>query len=189
MVATGGVVVYPTETLWGIGCDATDAEAIRRVLRVKGIADRRPFPVLVSSVEKAARALAGPVPGFAELASAFWPGGLTLVVPVAMPELAPARGPDGTVGFRLSAEPAATALAAAAGGYLISTSANFTGASPPAALSAIEPAFLAEVDGAVDSTAVCAGRPSTILAWNAPNWVVLRPGVVPPEDLAKAVGL
>lgn len=187
LVAAGGVVVYPTETLWGIGGDARRLDVVARVRAVKGISGDRPFPVLVDSMERALAVGGGEAPGFEALVRRFWPGGLTLAVPVSDPALAGASGPYGTVGLRLSADPVATRLAGAAGGFLVSTSANFTGSPPPTSLGEVDGRLLALVDGWPDQDVLCRGVASTVLELAGGNWVVRRAGAVSAAELAEVV--
>jgi len=187
IVSAGGVVVYPTETLWGIGGDARRPEVVARIREVKGISGGRPFPVLVDSVDRALAAVAGSVPGFEALARRFWPGSLTLAVPVVVKSLLIASGPFGTVGLRLSAEPVATRLAEAAGGFLVSTSANFTGVMPPSCLAEVDARLLALVDGRPLADVLCQGVPSTVLEFSKRRWVMRRAGAVPVDELAQEI--
>jgi len=187
VVAGGGVVVYPTETLWGIGGDARRLDVVERVARIKGISGGRPFPVLVDSVERALLVGGNEVPGFEVLVRRFWPGGLTLAIPVSDSLLASASGPFGTVGLRLSANGLATRLAAAAGGFLVSTSANFTGQPPASLLAEVDRRLLTETDGWPDEDVACGGVPSTVLEREGGFWVVRRAGAVLPEELAAVI--
>ncbi len=184
LVASGGIVVYPTETLWGIGGDARRVQVVERVKQVKGISGGRPFPVLVDSVDRALTVGGATAPGFEMLVRRFWPGGLTLAIPVGDGLLAEASGPFGTVGLRLSADPLATRLAAAAGGFLVSTSANFTGQAPPSRLSEVDERLLRLVDGYPVEDVLCRGVASTVLELVRGGWEVRRAGAVTVEELA-----
>ncbi|MFH1532273.1 MAG: L-threonylcarbamoyladenylate synthase [Pseudomonadota bacterium] len=189
LVAAGGVVLYPTDTLYGMGGDATQGTVARRILTIKGIAGPRPFPILVPSLEVARAATAARTrPALEVLARAAWPGALTLVVPLqpdAARRLAPAA-PMGTAGFRMPAHPAARYLAARVGGYLIGTSANLAGAPPPADPDALDPALVAAADAWIDAAPPCAGLASTVLDLTGDGPVVLRAGEL---DLARLLAL
>ena len=176
LVARGGVVVYPTETLWGIGGDATRQNVFGRVLAAKGISEPRPVPLLAASVDVALE-IVRPVPGLTARAREFWPGGLTVVVPPIDQHLEHLVGPEGGLGVRVSSHPVATALAAAAGGLLLSTSANRTGEAPPRALAEVAPEVLAATDGAMEWSGLAAGLPSTLLIYDG-GWRVARVGAV-----------
>lgn len=186
--ANGAVVLYPTETLWGVGGDARNPEVAAQVLAAKGIDSPRPFPVLCDSVERALNVVDGELPGLRELAGRFWPGGLTLVVPVLDRRLADVAGLDGRVGLRVSAVESATLLAKGVDGFLLSTSANLTGSPPPHAFHEIDLRVKERVDGAVDTQRVAQGEPSTLLSFENGVWCCLRPGAVSRGELVAILG-
>ena len=186
LVAGGGLVVYPTDTLYGMGGDATRATVAARVLAIKGITTPRPFPILVPSLGPA-REAAGPKarPALDALVRSAWPGALTVIVPLhedARRRLAPAA-PNGTAGFRMPAHPAARYLAARAGGYLIGTSANLAGAPPPAGPDALDPNLITMVDAWLEEAQPCGGRASTVLDLTGDEPAVLRSGDLDPARL------
>ena len=131
LIAAGGVVVIPTDTLYGLAASIAIPEAVARVLAIKGRAGDQGMPLLLASAEQASQ-VSEIAPCFAELGAAFWPGGLTLVVP-ALPSVSrsvvDARG---TVALRVPGMSAARELARMAGTPLTGTSANRTGEPPPA---------------------------------------------------------
>ncbi|MCL4686738.1 L-threonylcarbamoyladenylate synthase [Myxococcota bacterium] len=134
-VRAGGLLAFPTETVWGLGADARSEAALARLRRWKGRSAGQPVAVLVASAESA-QALGLPLHGAAQrLAAAFWPGPLTLVVPAPPDRFAAgvARA-DGAVGLRCSSHPRTAALVAAlerAGvGPLTATSLNRHGEPP-----------------------------------------------------------
>lgn len=156
-LCAGGLVAFPTETVWGLGADAGSPAAMARLRRWKGRDAEQPVAVLVPDLAALA-ALGIALPAAAErLAAAFWPGPLTLVVPAAPGRFAPgvARA-DGAVGLRCSPHPTAAALAAAllraGAGPLTATSLNRHG-EPPARTHA-------------EAAALCAG-PDAILCLDA----------------------
>lgn len=184
-VQAGEMVAYPTETVWGIGVDATSDAAIDRLRGWKGRGDDAPFSVLVAGMAAVA-ALGCELGAAAEkLADAFWPGPLTLVVPCGGSFARGVMRADGAVGLRCSAHPVAGALArrceAEGIGPITSTSLNRSGASP--ATNAAEarevvgdepggPRMLAlegaEAGGAEPSTVVdLTESPPRVLRWGA----------------------
>lgn len=179
VLRAGGVVVYPTETLWGVGGGAMLPGIVQRIRKIKRIAGPRPLPVLADSAARIRMVLEQVPDGFERLAAAFWPGGLTMVLTVADDRFGALAGDGRTVGFRVSVHPIAQALTREAGGFLVSTSANVTGSPPPASLGAVEAGFLALTDGAVESSDPCAGEPSTVIEYTDDGWKVLREGAVP----------
>lgn len=124
---SGGLVVFPTDTLYGLGADPGSATALGALFSLKGRADGKPVPLLLDSAERA-WAFAAEVPEVARrLMERFWPGALTIVLP-ASPRLLPAvTGPGRTVGLRVPDHPVPRALAKDLGGAVTGTSANRSG--------------------------------------------------------------
>jgi L-threonylcarbamoyladenylate synthase len=154
-----GLIAYPTETVYGLGC-ALRPGALRRLVAFKG---ERPFLLLIRRVEDAG-ALRW-TPAARDLAAAFWPGPLTLVLDDpsgAFPEAV--VGPDGGVAVRVSPHPAIAPLLRAAGGPITSTSANRPG-DPPPRTAAVAAELGAEIDGllVLDGGTLPAARPSTVV--------------------------
>jgi L-threonylcarbamoyladenylate synthase len=172
----GGLVAYPTETLYGLGALAADGAAVARLVSAKGRAEGKPLPLLageLAQVEAVARL--GPLAR--RLAAAFWPGPLTLVVPAAA-GLHPALG-GGTVGIRLTSHPVAAALARASGGALVATSANLAGGAPVARAEELDPRLVARLDLVLDGGPAPGGPPSTVVAVEGERLTLLRAGAIP----------
>src|SRR3989339_34316 len=133
----GSVIVYPTETCYGLGGDATNPEVVEKMYKIKQRREEKPFLVIVPTVEMAMEYLEWG-PQLDEIASKYWPGALTVVgeskvrkVQKSVKSLcAGVVAPDGTIALRVTAHPVAAALAQALGGPLISTSANISGREP-----------------------------------------------------------
>lgn len=171
----GGVVVFPTETSYAIGCRAYDAEAVARVVAAKHRPDGKPLPILLPSVRALTRKrLETPL---AVLAEALWPGPLTLVVP-AFPGL-PARITADTnmVGVRVSGHPIARALVEGVGEPLVATSANRSGEPAASSPEACDAAGLTGVDGLVDGGAL-AGSKSTVVGLDRGELRIFREGPI-----------
>jgi L-threonylcarbamoyladenylate synthase len=180
----GGVVAYPTETFYGLGALARDAAAVERLARAKGRPGGKPLPLLAADraqVDQVAEV--GDVA--ARLAAALWPGPLTLVLPArpGLPEAITAG--TGTVGIRVPGSEVARALARHAGGPLVSTSANLSGAPPPAAPDELEPSLAARIDGVLDGGRTPGGLPSTVVAIEGERIRLVRAGAVP-YDVVRA---
>ncbi len=181
----GGVLIFPTETIYGLGCDAANAGAVERVFAIKGRAPDKPPPVLVANEEQLRR-LAVDVSSMArELMRQYWPGALTLVLPARDGLCALLTGRDergkSTIAVRRSSHPMAQALCEAMEAPLVATSANRAGARGNAA----NPRTLADIDSqlknAVDCTVdggVVGGRSSTIVDCTGPVARLLRAGAV-----------
>lgn len=186
----GGLVVYPTETFMGIGCNACDADAVARVYQVKQRSVQLPLPIIVSGMEKI-RAIANFDSALAPLVQRFWPGPLTVLLPALAGVPAMLTGGTGRVAVRVSPHPVAQMLSAAVGGALVSSSANMSGQPAVRRAFDVDSRLLAGVDGIVlDGPEPAGSAPSTLveLVHNRPQSTlrVLRLGAVSREQLAEA---
>ena len=184
LIRAGRLVAFPTETVYGLGANALDAEAVARIFGAKGRPRTSPLIVHVDSIDMA-RALASQwPPAAASLAQHYWPGPLTLVLPkqASIPDIVTAGLP--TVGLRMPAHPLALALIRAAGVPIAAPSANrFTELSPTAAAHVPE----ALADYILDGGPARVGIESTVLSLvEAP--MLLRPGVIPVAELEALIG-
>ena len=156
-LAAGGIVIFPTETLYAIGCRADKASACGRLCALKGRPQGSPLPLLAADSTQAARAVrldAAP----RSLVERFWPGPLSLLLP-ALPALAPeARNDNGFAALRVTSHPLAAKLAALAGGPLTASSANFSGGAPAARAEELDPALLAALARDGTATGLLAAR-------------------------------
>jgi L-threonylcarbamoyladenylate synthase len=183
-----GLVAFPTETVYGLGANAFDAAAVRRIYAAKGRPSFNPLIVHLADSDWLPRVVTA-VPEIAKrLATAFWPGPLTLVLPrhADVPVEVSAGLP--TVGVRVPAHPVATALLAAADLPIAAPSANlFTRISPTTAAHVI--AQLADrVDLVLDGGATAVGIESTVVDVTGPTPVLLRPGGVAAAAIEAVVG-
>jgi L-threonylcarbamoyladenylate synthase len=174
----GGVVAYPTETFYGLGALARDGAAVARIARAKGRPEGKPLP-LVAADRAMVDEVAEVGPLAARLADRFWPGPLTLVLP-ARPGLPGAvTAGTGTVGIRVPGSEVARALSRAAGGPIVSTSANPAGGPPPTRAGDLEPGLRSRLDAVLDGGAAPGGLPSTVVAVEGGRVRLVRPGAVP----------
>ena len=177
VLRAGGVVAFPTETVYGLCADASNREAVRRLYDVKG-RDAGKASAFLLADRDAAETHAAPLPWIARrLADRFWPGPLTLVVPGRDEEW---------VGLRLPASGLPRALAAAAGVPLLQTSANRSGEAPALNAAAVEAALGDGVDLVLDGGRAPGGVSSTVVRVGPASWEVLREGAIPKADLVKA---
>jgi L-threonylcarbamoyladenylate synthase len=189
IIRSGGLVAFPTETVYGLGANALDTDAVARIYEAKG----RPFasPLIVHVLDEvAARALASEWPKQAQqLAQRFWPGPLTLVLRKAetVPDLVTA-GLD-SVGIRVPANPVALALIRAAGVPIAAPSANlFTHLSPTTAQH-VESGLGTRVDMILDGGATTVGIESTVVSLRRTPPSILRPGMISQSELQAATGI
>jgi L-threonylcarbamoyladenylate synthase len=182
----GGVVAYPTETFYGLGALAGDAAAVERLARAKGRPDDKPLPLLAADLAAVER-VAVLDPAARRVAAALWPGPLTLVVP-ARPGLPPAvTAGTGTVGVRIPGSELARRLARAAGGAIVSTSANPAGGPPPARAEDLDPELRRRLDAVLDGGPTPGGLASTVVALAEGRVRLLRPGPVPLAEIERAL--
>jgi len=186
-LAAGRPVVLPTDTVYGVAVDPSRPGATDRLFEVKDRPTEAALPVLAADVDQAF-ALAGDVPAAARrLADAFWPGGLTLVVP-RRPGLGYDLGglDDLTIGVRVPDHDVVRALARRVG-PLAATSANLHGRPTPGTAAGVV-AELGDRVAVVLDGGVCAGAPSTVVACTADGSVtVLREGRIPSADVHAAL--
>ena len=183
----GALVIYPTDTLYAIGCLALDGAAVKRLREAKSREADKPLPVIVAD-EAQARSLAARWPEAAErLAAAFWPGPLTLVVPAISSLPSELLAGASTIAVRVPASDVARALARLAG-PLVSTSANPAGGAPSVtvdlAVAAFPLAALALDVGPLD------GAPSTIVDVTGPDagFRILREGRIDGHAIEERLG-
>ncbi len=150
----GGVILYPTDTIWGIGCDATNSDAVRRIFKIKERSDSKALITLVGSLAQLERTVEEvPEVAYQLLDCAVTPLTIVYDSPAAASGIAPELlAPDGTIGVRLTAEAFSAELCRMLGRPLVSTSANISGQPAPRTFSEISP----QVSEAVDY--VCLSR-------------------------------
>jgi L-threonylcarbamoyladenylate synthase len=188
VLCAGGLVAFPTETVYGLGAHALDPAAVERIYRAKGRPAYNPLIVHVATVD-AARALSSAWPAAADrLAARFWPGPLTLVVPKAavVPDAVSAGLP--TVGIRIPAHPVAQALLAAAGIPVAAPSANRSTQVSPTTAEHVRRGLGAAVDLILDAGPTAVGIESTVLSLAGPVPTVLRPGSISVDELREVLG-
>lgn len=180
----GRLVAFPTETFYGLGAHAMDADAVERVFAAKGRPLDKPLIVLVESLAMVERLSREISPNARELMARYWPGPLTLVLPAA-DHLPPAvTGGTGTVSVRVPGHPVALALVRAAGIPITAPSANLSGAAPPTTADEVRAGFGGRIDLILDGGPTTGGLPSTILDVTTEPPRVLRAGAVAVPDLA-----
>ncbi|MBN2139703.1 MAG: Sua5/YciO/YrdC/YwlC family protein [Desulfovibrionaceae bacterium] len=188
IISSGGVVVYPTETLYALGCDAFDAWAAARVARIKGRLKDKPLPVIIAGLDWLDR-IAAEVPQVVlDLAADFWPGPLSVLVR-ARPELPDALKDDlGRTSVRWTPHASAAEICRLADAALVATSANRSGRAPAATPGELDPDILAQADGALlDRPWPGGGPPSTVVSpmpgRKGRAVFLVRAGAVPPSAL------
>lgn len=193
LLSAGRLVAFPTETVYGLGGNALDAEAVARIYSVKRRPTTSPLIVHVASIEMAKTLVATWPESADRLTARFWPGPLTLVLPArvvsgssVVPGIVTAGLP--AVGLRMPAHPVALALIRAAGVPLAAPSANrFTELSPTTA-DHVRRSLGDEVDYILDGGACEVGIESTVISLVEPRPVLLRPGGISRHELESLIG-
>lgn len=184
----GGLVAFPTETVYGLGADAANPDAVARIFAVKG--RPRNHPLIVHLADAAAtKEWAADVPdeGWA-LAEAFWPGPLTLILPRSALVSDAVTGGAGTVGLRVPAQPLALELLGAFGGGIAAPSANRFGRVSPTTAAHVRADLGAAVDLVLDGGPCTVGVESTIVDLSRGVPRVLRLGGLSVEALSELLG-
>ena len=188
VLGRGGLVAFPTDTLYGLGADALNEAAVERVFQAKGRPDGMALPVLIGDLEQL-ETVVHPVPALAwRLAERFWPGALTLVAPRGplVPALVGSRG--WKVGVRLPDHPVPRELARRLGRPIIGTSANRSGGPEARTAAQVREQIGDRVDLVLDVGPAPGGGPSTVLDITGPSPRVLRQGAVSIQALEDACG-
>lgn len=189
LIRSGRLVAFPTETVYGLGANALDPEAVRRIFEAKERPWASPLIVHVAD-EKMARTISAEWPATAQkLSRAFWPGPLTLVLKKAaiVPDLVTA-GLD-SVGVRMPSHPMALELIRRAGVPIAAPSANrFTQISPTTA-EHVREGLGGRVDMVLDGGPTAIGIESTVVALHRATPAILRPGMVTEEELERVAGV
>lgn len=173
----GGVILYPTDTVWGIGCDASNSEAVRRVYDIKRRADNKAMIVLVPTINDAAFYVED-FPEVAEQLIEYSEKPITIVYDKGIRMAPELLGEDGTVGIRVTRESFSNALCRALRKPLVSTSANISGEPAPAVFPEISQEILDAVDYVVDYRRddLTRSQPSTVMRLGSGGeFKILRP--------------
>jgi L-threonylcarbamoyladenylate synthase len=184
----GGLVAVPTETVYGLGADASNELAVRRIFAVKGRPSSHPLIVHLPDAA-AVRAWTRRVPTpFEALARAFWPGPLTVVLERSGLASDAVTGGQDTVALRVPDHPLTLALLRAFGGGIAAPSANRFGKVSPTTADHVRAELGAEVDLVLDGGPCAVGVESTIVDLTRPEPRILRPGGVSREDVVRVLG-
>jgi len=183
VIRTGGVMVYPTDTFYGLGAGAYSETAVRKVYSLKKREKGKPLSVVVSGIEMAEKIAAFLPPSFLGLSRAFWPGPLTLVIkakPLFPNEM---LGPGGSLALRLPDVPWLLELVRRTDIPITATSANISGKKEIDSGKEVIEVFKGKVDLIVDGGKTPGGLPSTIVDLTSEKPRVLREGAIPSERL------
>jgi L-threonylcarbamoyladenylate synthase len=177
VIKQGGVIIYPTETLYGLGANPLDPEAMKRLYAIKGREGSKPIPFLIKDQEMLETLVEDVPPTGRQLMEQYWPGALTLIFRAKKGLPPPLWGEKGTIGLRISAYPVAQLIVEAVDTPLPSTSANPAGEGDLTDIQSIAQAFGDQVDLIIDGGAV-PGIGSTVVDLTMTPPKVVREGII-----------
>ena len=180
LLRDGGLVAFPTETVYGLAADAGNASAIERLNQVKGRPPDKPYSIHLHDAAQIRDFVETIPPAAQRLIERFWPGPLTIVIPAKR---------AGSVGFRLPNHPVAQAFLKACGRAVVAPSANRSGFPPPTDGQEVRAALGGQFDCLLDAGPTALGRESSVVSVTSDGIAVLREGAIPAkmiEDAARA---
>jgi L-threonylcarbamoyladenylate synthase len=186
ILLTGGVVAFPTDTVYGLGCLVNRSGSIDRLYRIKERDTSKAIAVLIGDLQHLSRIAAGLNETAQRLATHFWPGALTLVVS-RNPDLPENLSPLPTIGIRMPDHPFALSLLKKAG-PLATTSANLSGLPNPVTAQDVLNQLKDRVDLVIDGGACPGGVPSTVIDCTGARPNILREGAITREMLQQVLG-
>lgn len=189
VLQNGGVIAYPTETVYGLGGDGFNENVIERICRLKGRSNRRPFPLLISRPEDVDQFTQTVSSEALLLMKQFWPGAMTLVFAgsPSLPSLL--IGKEGKVGLRVSSDPICQAILTRFYKPLISTSANLSGQKSAQSASQICEYFNNRLDLIVDGGEKKSDVPSTVIDVTERPPRIVREGKISKNRIKDVIGL
>lgn len=187
IIKSGGLVAFPTETVYGLGGDALSSESSKKIYAAKGRPSDNPLIVHICRMEDLARIVREIPEAALKLSKAFWPGPLTMIFNKS--ELVPYETTGGldTVAVRLPSHPVAKAFIEASGGYVAAPSANLSGRPSPTLAKYVAEDMNGRIDMILDSGDVEIGLESTIIDMTAKEPMILRPGYITREMLEEVL--
>ncbi|MFC1591776.1 L-threonylcarbamoyladenylate synthase [Thermodesulfobacteriota bacterium] len=184
----GKIIIYPTETIYGIGAIYNDVAAIEKIFSVKARDASKPLLLLINEISMLFSIAKNVTPEALAAARTFWPGPLTLLF-IASPSLPSAlTGNSGKIGCRISSHPVALGLVQHINKPITSTSANLSGEQPAGSVSDIPETLQHSVDIILDSGKTPGGMPSTVLDVSEMPFRIVREGAVSADSLARELG-
>jgi L-threonylcarbamoyladenylate synthase len=178
VIRKGGIIAFPTSTLYGLGADAANPRAVERIFDVKGRQAHKPLLILVRDRSCLPELVREIPPGAVLLMEAFWPGSMTLVFHARDGVSDRLTGGSGKIGIRVPKHPVAAAIVSELAGPLTGTSANLSGTGGCWDVSGLEVQVSAQLDGVADAGPLQGGRGSTVVDMTLDPPRVLREGTL-----------
>jgi L-threonylcarbamoyladenylate synthase len=185
IIKKGGLVIYPTDTVYGLGCDPFNIKAVKKISSVKG-ARKKPLPMLVSDIKYVNR-IADLSDKARKIVMKLWPGALTLVLPKKniLPDIVTCN--LNSVGVRMPLHDSAIQFIRQSGGLLIGTSANITGEKPARTINEITEQLRKKVDLILDGGPTPSGKSSTVVDLTSEKLKILREGPISLNDIINSL--
>ncbi|MEM4573961.1 MAG: L-threonylcarbamoyladenylate synthase [Candidatus Caldarchaeum sp.] len=186
VVSRGGIVIYPTDTLYGIGCDPFSVDSVKRVFEIKR-REPKPMPVLIPDIEMLYR-VAEPAEHEIEAGFKLWPGPVTILMKKRreLPDLVTAG--EQTVGVRIPGHLIPLTIMQETNKPLVGTSANISGQPSAQEIGQIDPSILEAVDAVVDGGPTFYNAPSTVIKVSLDGFEVIREGATSRSEIARRLG-
>ncbi|MBI4777821.1 threonylcarbamoyl-AMP synthase [Candidatus Desantisbacteria bacterium] len=178
----GNLLIFPTDTVYGLGANVLDSGAMRKLLEIKKREMAKPFALLIGETDDVYKYCKNIPPLFFMITKRFWPGAITVVLDAqdAMPK--EAMGIDSSVALRMPDSSIALSLLREAGVPIAASSANFPGGADPAGIDEIEKSLIDEVALVIDG-GMCQGVPSTVVDLRGNNIKILRQGAIAAKEI------
>lgn len=189
IVSRGGVIAYPTETIYGLGADAINEQAIRRIYDIKGRDFKNPISVIIGDARNVYPMVRNVPVSAQKLMDAFWPGPLTIIFEAADRVSPLLTANTGRIGIRLSGHWGARKIALKTGKPLTATSANLSGAPECADAAAVMDQIGDKIDAVIDLGKIAGAPASTIIDVTDEKPFILRMGVITREEIMRKTGL
>jgi L-threonylcarbamoyladenylate synthase len=183
VIHAGGVIVYPTDTLYGLGADPTNPGAVRKLFTIKCRQADQPILLLIKDANAVRDWAAGITPRARGLMQKFWPGPLTLVFKAKPAVMAELTGGTGTIGLRVPGNELTRQLLASLGTALTGTSANISGRQSPRTAHEAAVAIGEMVDMVLDGGMTEGENPSTVVDVSTDEPKVIREGAIPSREI------
>lgn len=185
-IQRGGVIAFPTDTVYGLGGSLSHPSALDRIYEMKGRDRSRSLPILLASPADLTKVTGGVTPALLAMARMFWPGPLTIAVPALASLPGQVVASDNTVGVRVPDHSVALTIAQRCGGAIAATSANVSGEPPACRGDEIDRGLAEMVDLVLDGGIAPCGLPSSVVRPEGDTIVVIREGAIPAATLLAA---
>ncbi len=186
VLRSGGLVAYPTDTVYGLAADPTNAEAVQKLSEAKKRDPNQAMPHLLASAEDVPAVVSEMPSAARRLMREFWPGSLTIILRKA--QTYPSAAAGDTIGLRVPDHPVPRALSRLLGGPITGTSANISGGPEPLSADDVR-VFLGDAVELIIDVGPCHGhRPSTVIDCTRDPPTILRPGAVSQEEIERVLG-